>query len=109
LGLDIATWKAFRDERGGYLHLIGQCATGADWRDKLTELTPQKWLDHMVWAIPPVRFFATPFVLRAEEFRRVSMEGGLILDRPRLWELAGQSRVARRLVRQVESYCRQLY
>lgn len=109
LGLDIVSWRSFADGRGGYVHYIGQCATGADWRDKLTELNPHKWTDHVNWAVPAVRFFATPFVLRHEEFRRVSMDGGLILDRPRLLSLEKEAKLSRKLTNTLRAYCEELY
>ena len=109
LGLDIATWISFRDKRGGYLHLIGQCATGADWPDKLTELNPEKWNDHVSWAVKPVRFFATPFIVSVQEFRRASKDGGLMLDRVRLLELARTRPLSDSIAKRVRSYADRLY
>ena len=109
LGLDVAGWMTFDDDRGGFLHFIGQCATGADWRDKLLELNPHKWNDHVNWSVPPVRFFALPFVVKREEFRRTSLDGGLILDRPRLVHLAAKAPVSTSLRRKLQNYCSTLY
>jgi hypothetical protein len=109
LGLDVVSWIAFRDARGGYLHFIGQCATGADWGDKLTELNPFKWGDHISWAVQPVRFFATPVIVRLGEFRRASKDGGLILDRPRLLALHEEAPLRGSTKRRVEAYCAELY
>jgi len=100
---------SFADGRGCYVHFMGQCATGADWREKLTELNPLKWKDHINWAVPPVRFFATPFVLLHEEFRRRSLDGGLILDRPRLMMLKEKIKLGRGLNGRLQRYCAQLY
>src|SRR5690606_9993303 len=36
--LDVVAWKDFDDRRGGKLITFGQCATGRDWPDKVTEL-----------------------------------------------------------------------
>lgn len=57
-GLDVVTWRAFIDPRGGYLPYIGQCATGKDWYEdgKLSELQIRSWEDHIAWAVEPVRF-----------------------------------------------------
>jgi hypothetical protein len=109
LGMDIANWMPFRDGRGGYLHFIGQCATGADWSDKLTELNPHKWADHVNWAVPPVRFFATPFVIPTENFRRSCLDGGVVLDRPRLVELATKTRLTAAMLRAIDKYTASLY
>jgi hypothetical protein len=110
LGLDVVSWMGFTDTRGGYLHFIGQCATGADWKEKLTELNPEKWSDHVSWAVRPVRFFATPVIVTGTwEFRRASKDGGLILDRPRLVALHEKAPLARRTRREIEKYCDNLY
>lgn len=110
LGLDIAAWIPFPDQRGGNLHFIGQCATGRNWDDKLTELNPVKWNDHVQWAVfPPVRFFATPFVIPAKDFRRTSKDAGLVLDRPRLLHLSRKAPLEEATAKMVEDYCTQLY
>lgn len=109
LGLDVAGWMTFSDSRGGYLHLIGQCATGADWPEKLLELNVRKWGDHVNWSVNPVRFFALPFIVRMDQFRRATLDGGLLLDRPRLMQLATMSPISTRLRLQLQRYCTGLY
>lgn len=109
LGLDVVNWMTFQDRRGGYLHFIGQCASGADWPDKLTELNPHKWADHINWAVPPVRFFATPFVVPTEDFRRSCLDGGLVLDRPRLIELSRRASIPAGILKRVREYTESLY
>lgn len=109
LGLDIVTWFPLDDPREGSLHLLGQCATGADWTEKLRELNPEKWNAHVHWCVAPARFFALPFVVRPEEIRRHSMDGGLILDRVRLLQLAERTPVSRTLKRRLVRYCDALY
>lgn len=109
LGIDVVSWFPFRDKRGAFVHLVGQCATGADWKEKLPELNPHKWTDHLNWAVLPVRFFATPIVLRKEANRRLSMDGGLLLDRPRLLELAEMKPLGDGLRSELKSYCFSLY
>ena len=109
LDVDVVAWFPFLDRRGSYLHLVGQCATGADWKDKLTELNPHKWGDHLSWAVPPARFFATPLIIRKEEMRRLSKDGGLMLDRPRLIELADRRPLAKELMEEVAEQGREFY
>lgn len=109
LDVDVVAWCGFKDGRGGYLHLVGQCATGADWKDKLTELNPHKWSDHFKWAVPPARFFASPLVFRKEEMRRLSMDGGLILDRPRLLELEEIKPLRREILSELQQHGRTFY
>jgi hypothetical protein len=109
LGLDVVNWLSFADNRGGFLHFIGQCASGADWSDKLPELNPDKWGDHISWAVRPVRFFATPFVVPTPDFRRASKDGGLVLDRPRLMELAKKRPLSAAVLNLVRDYTGSLY
>lgn len=109
LGLDVAAWISFPDGRGSYLHFLGQCATGGNWEDKLTELCVNQWRDHVRWAFDPVRFFATPFVIQNDDFRRVSQAAGLVLDRPRLLHLSTLSPLSSETVEQVRACCRALY
>lgn len=87
LKMDVLAWHKFGDARGGYLHIVGQCATGADWGEKLDELNLDVVKDHVSWGVDPVRFFATPYVVASQHIRRVSKRAGLVLDRPRLLEL----------------------
>lgn len=109
LDVDVVAWCEFKDGRGSYLHFVGQCATGADWKDKLTELNPHKWSDHLKWAVPPTRFFASPLVFRKEEMRRLSMDGGLILDRPRLLELEQVKPLRRETLSELQQHGRTFY
>jgi hypothetical protein len=109
MGMDVANWFPFTDNRGGYLHFVGQCATGADWPDKLTELSIRKLEDHIHWAVAPVRFFATPVVVTTQAFRRASLDGGLVLDRPRLVELNRRRPISAVLLRRVRTYTAALY
>lgn len=43
--LDIVAWKAFPDKRASQIVIFGQCASGANWTDKLTELDPEVFWD----------------------------------------------------------------
>lgn len=109
LGLDVATWSPFKDGRGGYLHFIGQCATGANYVDKLADLNVEIWRDHLSWAVAPVKFLAIPFVVPREYFRRTSKEAGLVLDRPRLMELADRVAVPPAMEARMTTYTDALY
>jgi hypothetical protein len=110
-GLDVVTWRRFQDGRGGYLPFIGQCATGKNWyeTDKHKELQIGSWTPHVTWAVDPVRFFAVPFVIPPDRWFRTSRDAGLVLDRPRLLELALNSPISRRRAASMYAYCRTLY
>jgi hypothetical protein len=113
LGLDIVSWRRFADGRGAYLHFIGQCATGKEWysEDKASDLKLGRWEKYVHWDVPPVRFFAIPFVVgpKPSVLRRASQDGGLVLDRPRLIELDAQVSLKPHHLARVLHYCRSLY
>ncbi|HLG15180.1 MAG TPA: hypothetical protein VJH03_11855 [Blastocatellia bacterium] len=85
--LDVVAWKEFPDRRQGKLIAFGQCATGAGWADKLTEL-PQTtdwcttWMDRpAVW---PIRAFFVPHRVEFQEWFHTCVHGGLLFDRCRI-------------------------
>lgn len=85
--LDVTVWRPFHDARPGKLIGFGQCATGKDWADKLTELQPQTFCG--MWmldspAVPPVRLFFVPFRIENRAWLRAAMHGGIIFDRCRI-------------------------
>jgi hypothetical protein len=100
LGVDAVTWLPFSDNRGAYLHFLAQCSTGSDWEGKLHDIDLEVWKDHVHWGVTPVRIFAVPFVITLPEAKwvRTSHKGGLILDRPRLVELATRVRLPSSLI-----------
>lgn len=109
LGIDVVSWMQFGDRRGGYLHFVGQCATGIDWYEKLDDLNVDVWRSYIRWPVPPVRFFATPHVVPRERWERSCIRGGLLLDRPRLVQLESSYPLGRRRLAAVLGYCRNLY
>ncbi len=87
--LDIVSWRAFADRRPGKVIAFGQCATGADWKDKLSELQPRTF--YSLWlaenpVIDPIRMFFMPFGVPDSEWLDVSYAGGggIVFDRCRL-------------------------
>lgn len=105
LGLDAATWRSFADQRGANLHFLVQCATGADWSEKLHDLDLAVWDDHLHWSPRPVRMFAVPFVLALSDAKwvRTSRKAGLLLDRPRIIELARSADILPALLASIRS------
>ena len=85
--LDLVVWQPFPDRRVGKLIAFGQCATGQDWRDKLSELQPSEfcamWLRDMP-AHGPVRLFFMPFRVDQAKWMEVSRRGGILFDRCRI-------------------------
>lgn len=92
-GVDYVAWKPNLDTRAGHLFLLGQCACGDNWRDKLHDIDFQKigrWFKPMTRVKPPLKAISTPVHvtngLMVEAFR----EAGLVFDRIRLTLLAEQ-------------------
>ncbi|HVT19438.1 MAG TPA: hypothetical protein VHQ90_25075 [Thermoanaerobaculia bacterium] len=90
-GLDLSVWCPFYDGRSGKLIGFGQCATGSDWKDKLTHLQPQTFC--AMWmrdtpAVLPVRLFFVPFRIPRQGWLESSMRGGILFDRCRIASLA---------------------
>lgn len=85
--LDVVIWRSFRDQRPGKLIAFGQCATGRNWRDKLTHLQSGAFWD--TWmaepaAYPPLTLFFTPFRVDAEHWFEDSRRAGILFDRCRI-------------------------
>lgn len=85
--LDVVAWRKFRDDSPGKLLLFGQCATGADWADKLTELQPGAFCAQWMLTTPPVeplRAFFIPHRVEEDSWEWYSRRAGIIFDRCRL-------------------------
>lgn len=90
MGLDVVGWHAFSDGRGGNLHFLLQCATGRNWQGKWDDVKMPLLLPHINWAVTPVRVFCVPVVARMpqDQWIRMCRQAGVVLDRPRLLEIA---------------------
>lgn len=85
--LDIVSWRHFEDGRPGKLIAFGQCATGANWKSKLSEMQPRAF--YSTWlaenpVIPPMRMFFMPFRISEDEWMTVGYSAGIVFDRCRL-------------------------
>ena len=89
--LDIVVLKHFYDERAGKLIGFGQCKTGTNWRDKLTQLHPQtfcsKWLQDMP-AFFPIRLFFLCEALSNKYWYEDSSDSGILFDRCRCMDFS---------------------
>jgi hypothetical protein len=91
-GADVVVWTLFPDNRVGNLFLLGQCACGQNWDDKLRDLQPntirEKWLRTLSVA-GQIRFFAVPFhVAHVTRWKEASADAGILLDRARIAMIA---------------------
>lgn len=86
--VDLVAWKGFSDGRESKLILFGQCATGEDWADKISEMQPDHFWDH--WMIeskssPLGRSFYIPHrITYREEWLYTARYAGILFDRCRV-------------------------
>lgn len=84
-GLDLLCYRPFPDARIGIPVFLMQCASGADWLDKLHTPDIQIWTKIVIFTAQPKRAFATPFALLDDAFRmNCNIVNGMLLDRYRL-------------------------
>jgi len=90
--LDIVAWVEFADGRQGKLITFGQCATGRNWGDKVSELPrPDDWCKHWMAdspAVAPIRSFFVPHRVEQEKWSHTCTFGGILYDRCRIASLA---------------------
>lgn len=86
--LDIVAWHGFADGRPGQLIAFGQCAAGANWTTKLSELPDTRsW--YQAWmlrppSVPAVRMFFVPHRLTRDEWETRAILGGVVFERCRI-------------------------
>ena len=85
--LDVVAWRDFPDLAPGKLIGFGQCATGRNWTEKLTDLQPQDFCT--LWmadrpAVWPIRAFFTPFRVPQRKWATYSVRAGILFDRCRI-------------------------
>lgn len=89
-GMDFVVWKPI-DQRQGQLFLLGQCACGDDWVNKLNDLDKkrlERWLNPITY-VEFVRAFAVPHHIPGHIiFADVCSQAGLTFDRARLTMIA---------------------
>jgi hypothetical protein len=92
--LDIVAWVEFEDKRQGKLITFGQCATGRNWDEKVTELPPpDRWCGHWMAETPtvlPLRSFFVPHRIERHNWSRTCTFGGILYDRCRIAGLASK-------------------
>ena len=90
--LDVVAWKSFADSWQGKLIIFGQCKTGTEYRDTLTQLQPDafcaKWLRERPATLPMRAFFISEALSRSgasarHQWYERSIDAGLLFDRCR--------------------------
>ena len=91
--LDIVLWKDFADRMPGKFVAFGQCKTGTNYEDTLTQLQPdsfcRKWLQSPL-ALPPTRMFFVAEALRRGGWYNFASDSGLLFDRCRIVDFSYQ-------------------
>ncbi len=85
--LDLAVWRAFPDGKEGKSIGFGQCATGKNWKEKLSELRADDFCE--LWmrerpSVLPIRMFFVPLRIKRDSWRDVTVRGGVFFDRCRI-------------------------
>lgn len=84
-GLDIVCYRAFRDNREALPSYFVQCASGANWRDKVATPNADEWTKYLDAAVAPSTAIAAPFVIDEKELRLAGLKGQItVFDRTRL-------------------------
>ena len=85
--LDIVVWKPFSDLLPGKIIAFGQCKTGTNYRDTLTQLQPDafctKWMRSQIAPTPVRAFFVAEALLQSGWYNIVA-DSGLLFDRCRI-------------------------
>ena len=84
-GLDLVIHQPFQDSRVGRAYFLVQCASGADWKNKLHTPRIEVWNKLIVFTTEPRRGFCFPLALGDDDFRATCVKcAGILLDRYRL-------------------------
>lgn len=91
--LDVVAWIPFADKKDSQLIVFGQCKTGDNWEDKLTELQPEEFFSNYMYGKPYNGACKAFFV--AESFGDYKWEervtsGGIFFDRMRIMQYLPQ-------------------
>ena len=85
--LDVVVWKPFSDRLAGKLIGFGQCKTGINYKDALTQLLPdsfcRKWMRSSP-AMSPIRMYFLAEALPRNSWYNFASDAGLLFDRGRM-------------------------
>lgn len=84
-GLDLLCYRPFTDCRVGVPVLMMQCASGANWEEKLHTPNLNIWTKLISFASRPKKAFSTPYALSEADFmRNTNAANAVFFDRYRL-------------------------
>lgn len=90
--LDAVAWIPFSDSQAGQIIIFGQCKTGTNWRDLVTQLQPdsfiKKWMREPI-VVKPVRAFCLSEAPDRSRWKGLCLNAGMVFDRCRLVDFCG--------------------
>ncbi len=93
-GLDIVCYRQFEDEREALPMFFLQCASGKNWRDKVTAPSADNWQRYLNSAVRPSTGIVAPFVIESKELRMAALTGQVVVfDRLRMLSAASAARI----------------
>jgi hypothetical protein len=109
--VDVVAWHSFGDWRSGQVIVLAGCTISKNWQERVNEIVTGRslWNQYINWAVPPVTAFAFPYVCAGDNlWRRLSVMGGILLDRLRIAAMFACNETPRdkRLHEQIISWCR---
>ena len=91
--LDVVVWKHFSDGLSGKVIAFGQCKTGTNYQNTLTQLLPdtfcRKWIQSPLTQTPMRMFFVAEALHRGAWYNAAS-DAGLLFDRCRIVDYSNE-------------------
>ncbi len=104
-GLDVVLWKSFSDGRGSQVVILFQCASGKNWRAKLSDLPIDAWKKYIAWACNPLKGFTLPRIVKDDLFKESCYECGILFDRVRIYRNIYGKSVEPTLREEISDWC----
>lgn len=86
--LDAVAWIPFTDSRSSKVVIFCQCKTGSNWRDQITQLQPDaflnRWTSHRTYVLKPIRAFCISECPDTTRWKGMALYAGLLFDRLRV-------------------------
>lgn len=85
--LDTVGWIPFSDHRQGKLSVFGQCKTGTNWQDSVSQLQPNAFIKKFMrgkFHLDPVRVFFVSESIDDSRWSDMALDAGLLFDRCRI-------------------------
>ena len=89
-GVDVVAWRSFRDGRGGFSVLLGQCTVARAWEKKSKDIVERLWRALLSLAWDPITVLVIPYCIPVDDMEAWDDAGfsvSMIIDRIRICEL----------------------